>query len=123
MNGILHKPPENTATNDVSSKIEKVNTRSKGETQNSDACNGNPNGMNDTNGILHKPGGPAPQNITSNDVSNKKDKSTTDNPKLPAYVYRLGHSDRFACNLCNIRDDKWGMIKHHHPEEEGSNKS
>ena len=54
---------------------------------------------------------------TNNDVSNEIDNNTT-NPILPAYVYRLGHSDRFACKYCNIRDDKWGMIKHYHPEVE-----
>jgi hypothetical protein len=62
-------------------------------------------------GILHNLHEAAHQN-TNNDVSR-------DNPILPAYVYRLGHSDRFACKYCNIRDDKWGMIKHYHPEVEG----
>ena len=115
--GISHKPPENTGNKDVSSKIE-ANTRSKGENQNSDACHGTPNGMNGMNGILHNPDGPAPQNI-SNDISNEiVNNSNSTNPKLPPYVYRLGHSDRFACKLCNIRDDKWGMIKHYHPEGE-----
>jgi hypothetical protein len=74
------------------------------------------NGMNGMNGILHNPDVPAPQNITSNEVSNKTDKATTDNPKLPEYVYRLGHSDRFACRLCNVIDDRWGMEKHYHAE-------
>ena len=78
-----------------------------------DAHDKTSNGLNDTNGILHKP----PENSTCNNVPN--DKNTITNAKLPPYVYRLGHSDRFACNLCSLKDDKWGMIKHYHPEGEG----
>jgi hypothetical protein len=73
--------------------------------------------VNDTNGILHNPHEADDQN-TNNDISKEIDNNAT-NPILPAYVYRLGYSDRFACKYCNIRDDKWGMIKHYHPEEEG----
>jgi hypothetical protein len=32
---------------------------------------------------------------------------------IPDSIYRLGHSDKWACKNCNIRDDKWYMIKHH----------
>ncbi len=31
---------------------------------------------------------------------------------IPDSIYRLGHSDKWACENCNIRDDKWCMIKH-----------
>jgi hypothetical protein len=33
--------------------------------------------------------------------------------QLPDSIYRLGHSDRWACNSCKLRDDKWGMMKHY----------
>ncbi|MGC1932636.1 MAG: hypothetical protein WA667_26990 [Candidatus Nitrosopolaris sp.] len=89
------------------------------ESPNNDASQGIPNDPNDMNGILHNSDGPTPQNITSNDVTNEiVNKNSTTNPKLPPYVFRLGHSDRFACKFCNIRDDKWGMINHYHPEGE-----
>jgi hypothetical protein len=69
---------------------------------------------------LRNPDGPAPENITSDDVPNEiVNNSSTTSPILPPYVYRLGNSDKFACRLCNIRDDKWGMINHYHPEGEG----
>ena len=42
---------------------------------------------------------------------------STVEPTLPSYVYRLGHSDKFACRQCRIRDDKWGMAKHFHAED------
>jgi hypothetical protein len=69
--------------------------------------------VNTTNAILHIPHEAAHENT---DMSNEID----NNPILPAYVYRLGHSDRFGCKYCIIRDDKWGMTKHYHPEVEGS---
>jgi hypothetical protein len=31
---------------------------------------------------------------------------------IPASIYRLGHSDRWACKDCNIRGDKWFMLTH-----------
>jgi hypothetical protein len=96
--------------NDISNVIDNVTTRSENNDDHESS-----NDMSGTNGILHKP----PENSACSKVPN--DKNTT-NPKLPPYVYRLGHSDRFACKLCNIRDDKWGMIKHYHPEGEGSSK-
>jgi hypothetical protein len=27
-------------------------------------------------------------------------------------IYRLGHSDKFACHNCRIRGDKWDMEQH-----------
>jgi len=116
-----------------------------GDSSINDTHEGSPNDLNGMNGNLRNYDGPVSQNLTSNDVS-EIDKTTTQNndechgtpfldkpsensacnnvpndkdPKLPPYVYRLGHSDRFACKLCNIRDDKWGMMNHYHPKEEG----
>jgi hypothetical protein len=77
------------------------------------------NDLNDTNGILNNPDDPEPQNTPCNDISNEIVNNIT-NPNLPAHVYRLGNSDIFACKSCNIRDDKWGMIEHYHPKEEGN---
>jgi hypothetical protein len=35
------------------------------------------------------------------------------------YVHRVSlHSDRWKCDFCNYRDDKWGMAKHSHTPEE-----
>jgi hypothetical protein len=87
-------------------QFEQFDRRSEGESS---------NGMNGMNGILHNPDGPAPQNITSNDVSNEIVNNSTTNPILPPYVYRLGRSDRFAYRLCNIRDDTWGMVRSDKP--------
>jgi hypothetical protein len=42
------------------------------------------------------------------------DTTYDDEPILPSYVHRLGRSDKFRCDLCSVRDDKWGMIKHYH---------
>jgi hypothetical protein len=103
MNGISGNSdepvPQNLPRNDVSNEIDNP-TRS-------------PNDTNYTNGILNKP----PENSTCNIIHN--DKNTITNPKLPPYVYRLGRSDRFACKLCRIKDDKWGMATHSHRQGEG----
>jgi hypothetical protein len=40
------------------------------------------------------------------------EESSITDQKIPASIYRLGHSDKWACKNCNLRDDKWGMIKH-----------
>jgi hypothetical protein len=112
MNGILRNPSGATPQNIMSNEIDKATTRSKDESENNEANNGTPNDMNDPNGILHNSAEPTVQN-TNGIVS-----GDTTNPKLPPYVYRLGHSDRFACKYCSIKDDKWGMIKHYHAEEE-----
>jgi hypothetical protein len=37
---------------------------------------------------------------------------TEEQEKILQSIYRLGHSDKWACKNCNLRDDKWGMIKH-----------
>jgi hypothetical protein len=115
-NGILPNPdmptPQNIASNDVS-KMDKPTTGSKDESENNEANNGTPNDTNDPNGILRNTVEPTVQN-TNGIIS-----GDTTNPDLPPYVYRLGHSDRFACKYCSIRDDKWGMIKHYHAEAEG----
>ena len=96
-------------------QFEPFDRRGEIEGQNNDACKASPNDSNGMNGILHNSVEPTVQNIENNEIVS----SNTTNPRLPLYVYRLGHSDRFACRLCNIRDDKWGMINHYHPEGEG----
>ena len=30
---------------------------------------------------------------------------------IPDSIYRLGHSDRWACKNCNTKGDKWFMLK------------
>jgi hypothetical protein len=91
MSGILHNPdgsvPQNMTNHDISNEIDNATTRSENNDDHESS-----NDMSGTNGILHKP----PENSACSKVPN--DKSTT-NPKLPPYVYRLGHSDRFACAL------------------------
>jgi hypothetical protein len=32
--------------------------------------------------------------------------------KIPNSIYRLGHSDTFACHNCKQRGDKWYMRQH-----------
>jgi hypothetical protein len=112
-NGILHNADRPAPQNIVSNEMDKATTLSKDESENNEANNGTPNDMNDANGILHN----------SVEVQNTNGvvggSSDTTNPKLLPYVVRLGHSDRFACKYCSIRDDKWGMIKHYHAEGEG----
>jgi hypothetical protein len=38
--------------------------------------------------------------------------SAVEQHKVPDLIYRLGHSDKWTCKNCNIRDDKWCMLKH-----------
>jgi hypothetical protein len=89
--------------------------RGESESLNNDARQGIPNDPNDLNGILHNSAEPMIQNTENNEIVS----GNTTNLKLPAYVYRLGRCDRFACKLCNVRDDKWGMVEHYHAEGEG----
>jgi hypothetical protein len=48
--------------------------------------------------------------IEPSDPSNKnlEDSSTI----IPKSIYRLGHSDTWACHNCKLRGDKWFMQKH-----------
>jgi hypothetical protein len=41
-----------------------------------------------------------------------EESSTLEQQKVPATIYRLGHSDRWACKDCNIKGDKWFMLTH-----------
>lgn len=42
-----------------------------------------------------------------------------DEPTLPSYVHRSApQSDRFVCRYCKITDDKWGMAKHSHSDND-----
>lgn len=41
--------------------------------------------------------------------------------KFQPYVHRVSlHSDRWKCDFCNYRDDRWGIAKHFHTSEEMS---
>jgi hypothetical protein len=31
---------------------------------------------------------------------------------IPDSIYRLGHSDLFACKSCKVKGDKWFMLTH-----------
>jgi hypothetical protein len=44
------------------------------------------------------------QNIASDDLDGEV--------AIPDSIYRLGHSDKWACKNCSLKDDKWGMIRH-----------
>jgi hypothetical protein len=48
--------------------------------------------------------------------------NTHEELKLPPTVYRVGHSDEFACTNCKLRDDKWGMLNHFHYDGHGESK-
>jgi hypothetical protein len=39
-------------------------------------------------------------------------KQEGDEVVVPDSIYRLGHSDKWACKNCNMKDDKWCMLKH-----------
>jgi len=42
--------------------------------------------------------------------------------RFQPYVHRINaNSDRWECDYCNYRDDKWGMAKHSHTQEEMRN--
>ena len=32
--------------------------------------------------------------------------------QIPNSIYRLGHSDLFACKSCKVKGDKWFMLTH-----------
>jgi hypothetical protein len=52
----------------------------------------------DTDGILHTLHGDP-----SNDIEQQQ---------IPDPIFRLGHSDTWACHNCSLRGDRWFMIKH-----------
>jgi hypothetical protein len=41
-----------------------------------------------------------------------EESSTMEPQKVPDSIYRLGHSDLFACKNCKAKGDKWFMMKH-----------
>lgn len=115
-----------------------------GKTPQIHAQNSEPNGINDTNGILHTSQDSTKEN--QNDMSlskpepNSKNfkcfycsdgcfesdserqnhiyikhpgKSLTNNNIVSgSTIYRLGHSDVFACKNCKQSGDKWYMLTH-----------
>jgi hypothetical protein len=60
-------------------------------------------------------------NEVTNCIENGEEKQHENKPKplqeqeeqqIPNSIYRLGHSDKWACKNCNVKDDKWFMLKH-----------
>jgi len=44
--------------------------------------------------------------------------------QIPNSIYRLGHSDRWACKNCSVKGDKWFMLTHpEHCKTRNKNKS
>ena len=41
-----------------------------------------------------------------------EDSSAIEQQKVPVSIYRIGHSDLFACKNCKVKADKPFMIKH-----------
>jgi hypothetical protein len=50
------------------------------------------------------------QNCSSSDTGDTGDIIHTSPP--PTSIHRLGHSDTFACENCNLKGDKWFMRQH-----------
>jgi hypothetical protein len=50
--------------------------------------------------------------LTSTSGQVIEESSTLQLQKVPATIYRLGHSDTWACKDCNIKGDKWFMLTH-----------
>ena len=82
--------------------------------------------MDDTNKISseglaknHAKNGPSDDTDDTDDTLSTlqghepSDKNLKESLTMSESIYRLGHSDKWACRNCNLRDDKWGMIKHH----------
>ena len=59
------------------------------------------------------------QNLVADDTGDKNDTLSLSNgviheqqSVITKAIYRLGHSDTWACELCKLRGDKWFMRKH-----------
>jgi hypothetical protein len=73
------------------------------------------NGQNRAKNMTSIDGSDSSDNFPKAILDNKRNiQDSIEKPtdKIPDSIYRLGHSDRWACKNCNMRDDKWGMIKH-----------
>ena len=51
------------------------------------------------------------QNYSSGDTGDTGDIIHIPSPPSVS-IHRLGHSDTFACENCNLKDDKWFMRQH-----------
>jgi hypothetical protein len=61
---------------------------------------------------LSQPSHPS-QFSSSSSTSNPRDYSSSQiRPEVVKAIYRLGHSDLFACKNCNVKGDKWFMLEH-----------
>jgi hypothetical protein len=74
------------------------------KTQKNRAQNG---GSSDTSDTLH-----VLEGNPENDIEQSSSEQQQQQQQIPDSIYRLGHSDKWACKNCNLRDDKWCMVKH-----------
>jgi hypothetical protein len=86
----------NIVGGDIISTIEQVSPQENGQNRALNLESGGSGDSGDTFGDLG--GGALPE------------------PKLPPYIRRIGHSDKFSCDYCRLKDDKWGMANHFHSE-------
>ena len=70
--------------------------------------NTSPNYVDNTTQIEYK------QPIASQEPSEPSEPSANEavEQQMPNSIYRIGHSDRWACNNCNVKGDKWFMLTH-----------
>lgn len=63
---------------------------------------------------LNEEDGPSLEPSEGSDPSGQviEESSTLEQQKVPGTVYRLGHSDLFACKDCKVKGDKWFMLTH-----------
>lgn len=64
--------------------------------------------------ILREEFTPTPDKTSGNGTleSSIGDSDFDDETVIPDSIYRLGHSDTWACHNCNTKGDVWFMIKH-----------
>jgi hypothetical protein len=78
--------------------------------EDNDLNNTSTNHVDNTSQIENK------QPIASQEPSAPSEPSANDPPAIeqqtPDSIYRIGHSDLFACNNCNVKGDKWFMLTH-----------
>jgi hypothetical protein len=81
--------------------------------------NTSPNHVHNTTQIEDK------QPIASHEPSEPSELSANEavEQRIPNSIYRIGHSDMWACNNCNVKGDKWFMLTHPEYCKGGSNSS
>jgi hypothetical protein len=79
------------------------------------SVNSDNNGQNtDNKGAERSPGHVEPSDSSGQVLEKSSTTSTTadQTKKIPPPIYRLGHSDTWACHDCKQRGDRWFMEKH-----------